>query len=87
MVSRPTPLRITEPFVNHMSRRNAPGPNFEIVPRDRAVRRLQPRVRIESIEAQQLGPRLQKLYSPCTEQQPEGIRMLVLALDRKLHKQ
>jgi hypothetical protein len=81
------PLRITEPFVNRMSRRHAPGPNFEIVPRDRAVRRLPPRVRNGSIEAQQLGPRLQKLYSPCVDQQPEDFRMLILALDRKVQKQ
>jgi hypothetical protein len=70
-----------------MSRRNAPSPNLEIVPRDRAVRRVPARVSDESIEAQQLGPRLQKIYSPCTDQQPEDIRMLIVALDHKLQKQ
>jgi hypothetical protein len=67
-----------------MSRRNAPGPNFEIVPRDRPVTRLRMHARDESLEAQQLGPRLQKLYSPCADQQPEDMRLLIVALDRKL---
>jgi hypothetical protein len=67
-----------------MSRRNAPGPNFEIVPRDRPVTRLRMYARDDSPEAQQLGPRLQRLYSPCTDQ-PEDMRMLIVALDHKLH--
>jgi hypothetical protein len=69
-----------------MSRRNAPNPNLEIVPRDRAVGRVLGRVRDDSIEARQLGPRLQKIYSPM-DQQPENIRTLIVALDRKLQKQ
>ena len=40
--------------------------------------------RDDSPEAQQLGPRLQRLYSPCTDQ-PEDMRMLIVALDHKLH--
>jgi hypothetical protein len=82
-----TPLRITEPFVKIMSRRNAPGPSFEIVPRDRPLRRRDTRADDGSIEAQQLGPRLQKVYSPCTGQHPEGIRTLIVALDHTLQKQ
>jgi hypothetical protein len=70
-----------------MSRRNAPGPSFEIVPRDRPLRRLDRRGNDGSIEAQQLGPRLQKLYSPCSAQHPEDISMLIVALDRKLQRQ
>jgi hypothetical protein len=70
-----------------MSRRNAPGPSFEIVPRDRSLRRLDARLNERSLEAQRLGPRLQKLYSPCTDQHPEDIRMLMIALDHKLQKQ
>jgi hypothetical protein len=69
-----------------MSRRNAPSANFEIVPRERAVRRWPARVSKESLEAQQLGPRLQKIYSPHADQ-PEEIRTLIVALDRKLQKQ
>jgi hypothetical protein len=69
-----------------MSRRNAPGPAFEIVPRDRPLRRADARAD-GSIEAQQLGPRLQRLYSPSTGQPPEDIRMLIVALDHKLQKQ
>jgi hypothetical protein len=68
-----------------MSRRNAPGPAFEIIPRDRPVRRSAGRVR-QFVEAQQLGPRLQKVYSPCTDQHPNDIQMLMVALDRKLQK-
>jgi hypothetical protein len=68
-----------------MSRRNAPGPNFEIVPRDRPVTRRRMHARDELLEAQQLGPRLQRIYSPCTDQQPDDMRMLIVALDRKLH--
>jgi len=34
-----------------------------------------------------LGPRLQKLYSPLSEQPPEDICTLIGALDRKLQKQ
>ncbi|MEA2855998.1 MAG: hypothetical protein QOH98_319 [Methylobacteriaceae bacterium] len=68
-----------------MSRRNAPGPNFEIVPRDRPVTRQRMQARDELLEAQQLGPRLQRIYSPCTDQQPDDMRMLIVALDRKLH--
>jgi len=70
-----------------MSRRNAPGPNFEIIPRDRPLRRVDARGNQRSIEAQQLGPRLQKLYSPLSEQPPEDICTLIGALDRKLQKQ
>jgi hypothetical protein len=69
-----------------MSRRNAPGPSFEIVPRDRPLRR-HTRADDGSIEAQQLGPRLQKVYSPCTGQHPEDIRTLIVALDHTLQKQ
>ncbi|MEA2840368.1 MAG: hypothetical protein QOF41_1698 [Methylobacteriaceae bacterium] len=69
-----------------MSRRNAANPNLEIVPRDRAVGRVPVRVRDDSIEARQLGPRLQKIYSPM-DHQPEDIRTLIVALDRKLQKQ
>jgi hypothetical protein len=70
-----------------MSRRNAPGPSFEIVPRERPLRRLDTRDKEGSIEAQQLGPRLQRLYSPCNGQHPEDIRMLIVALDHKPHRQ
>jgi hypothetical protein len=70
-----------------MSRRNAPGPSFEIVPRDRPLRRLDTRGKDSSIEAQQLGPRLQRVYSPCSGQHPEDIRMLIVALDHKLQRQ
>jgi hypothetical protein len=70
-----------------MSRRNAPGPSFEIIPRDRALRRPDRRANDASLEAQQLGPRLQRLYSPCIDQHPEDMRMLIVALDRKLQKQ
>jgi hypothetical protein len=70
-----------------MSRRNAPGSTFEIIPRDRPLRRRDHHVDEGSIEAQQLGPRLQKLYSPLGDQHPEDIRMLIIALDRKLQKQ
>ena len=70
-----------------MSRRTAPGPNFEIVPRDRALRRPDLHAGHESAEAQQLGPRLRKLYSPCTTEHPHDIRMLIVALDHKLQKQ
>ena len=70
-----------------MSRRNVPGPNFEIIPRDRPLRRRDARGNERSIEAQQLGPRLQKLYSPLSDQYPEDIRTLIVALDRKLQKQ
>jgi hypothetical protein len=70
-----------------MSRRNAPGPSFEIIPRDRPLRRLDARVNEAPLEAQQLGPRLQRLYSPCTDQHPHDIRMVIVALDHKLQKQ
>jgi hypothetical protein len=39
-----------------------------------------------SLEAQQLGARLQRLYSPCTDQQSE-MNMLIIALDDKLQRQ
>src|ERR1700744_3495581 len=84
--ARPTPCASPTPFAKIMSRRHAPGPNFEIVPRDRAVRRWPARVRNDSIAAEQLGPRLQKLYSPCTDRHPDDIGMLIVALDRKLAK-
>ena len=70
-----------------MSRRTAPGPSFEIVPRDRLVRGSESRALSRSVEAQQLGPRLQKLYSPASSQHPEDISMLIVALDRKLQRQ
>jgi hypothetical protein len=70
-----------------MSRRNAPGPSFEIIPRDRPLRRLDARGLASSLEARQLGPRLQRLYSPCTDQHPDDIRTLIVALDHKLQKQ
>jgi hypothetical protein len=82
-----TLLRITEPFVNIMSRRNAPGPSFEIVPRDRLLRRTDARAGHALAEAQQLGPRLRKLYSPSTAEHPEDMRMLIVAIDGKLQKQ
>lgn len=66
-----------------MSRRNAPGPNFEIIPRDRPLRRLDARGNQRSLEAEQLGPRLQKLYSPPSEQPPEDIRSVMGVLARK----
>jgi uncharacterized phage-associated protein len=50
------------------------------------VRRVSPGLHDESIEAQQFGPRLRKMYSP-VEQQPEDMRMLIVALDHKLQKQ
>jgi hypothetical protein len=75
-----------QPVVTMMSRRNAPNPNLEIVPRDRAVRRVPARLHDAPIEAQQFGPRLRKMYSP-VEQQPEDMRMLIVALDHKLQKQ
>ena len=67
-----------------MSRRTAPGPSFEIIPRDRLLQRSHSRVNDGSIEAQQLGPRLQRLYSPASNQHPEDMRMLIVALDSKL---
>jgi hypothetical protein len=82
-----TLLRITEPFVNIMSRRNAPGPSFEVIPRDRPLRRADVRANHGSIEAQQLGPRLRKLYSPPVAEHPDDIRMLIIAIDGKLQKQ
>jgi hypothetical protein len=85
--ARPMPRASPKPFVKIMSRRHAPGPNFEIVPRDRAVRRWPARVRNDSMAAEQLGPRLQKIYSPCTDRHPDDIGMLIVALDRELRKQ
>jgi hypothetical protein len=70
-----------------MSRRIVPGPTFEIIPRDSTLRRRDKRGDCGSTEAQQLGPRLQKLYSPTSDQHPEDIRMLIVALDHKLQKQ
>jgi hypothetical protein len=69
-----------------MSRRNAPGPSFEVIPRDRLLRRRDTHARHESTEAQQLGPRLRKLYSPSTPEHPEDIRRLIVAIDGKLQK-
>src|SRR3954451_3537347 len=73
--------------VTLMSRRNAPGPSFEIVPRDRLLRRTDARAGHALAEAQQLGPRLRKLYSPSTAEHPEDMRMLIVAIDGKLQKQ
>jgi hypothetical protein len=84
---RPFAFARPEPFVNRMSRRNIPGPAFEIVPRDRPLQRPDLRASHESAHAQQLGPRLRKLYSPCATEHPEDIRMLIVALDHKLQKQ
>src|SRR3954447_21841993 len=72
--------RITKPFMNVMSRRTAPGPSLEIIPRDRLLRRADPRANHGSIEAQQLGPRLQRLYCPASSQHPDDIRTLIVAL-------
>jgi hypothetical protein len=89
LIELPRPRLCASPshFVKTMSRRNAPGPSFEIVPRDRPLRRRDMRADDGSIEAQQLGPRLQKVYSPCTGQHPEDIRTLIVALDHRLQKQ
>ena len=67
-----------------MSRRNAPGSSFEVIPRDRLARRMDTRAYQGSAEAQQLGPRLRKLYSLSSTEHPEDIRMLIVAIDRKL---
>jgi hypothetical protein len=77
-------LRITKPFVTIMSRRNAPGPSFEVIPRDRLLRRTDARANDRSTEAQQLGPRLRKLYSPATAENPDEMRILIVAIDGKL---
>jgi hypothetical protein len=77
-------LRITKPFVNIMSRRTAPGPTFEIIPRDRPLRRTDVRANDGSVEAQQLGPRLRKLYSPAAAEHPDDMRMLIIAIDGQL---
>jgi hypothetical protein len=74
-------------LVTLMSRRNAPGPSFEIVPRDRLLRRTDARAGHALAEAQQLGPRLRKLYSPSTAEHPEDMRMLIVTIDGKLQKQ
>lgn len=67
-----------------MSRRTAPGPSFEIIPRDRLLRRTDVRASDGSVEAQQLGPRLRKLYSPAAAEHPDDMRMLIIAIDGKL---
>ena len=44
-----------------MSRRTAPGLSFEVIPRDRPLRRTDVRANDGSVEAQQLGPRFRVL--------------------------
>lgn len=71
------------PIVNLMTRRNALGPSLEIVPRDRSVGPVDLHGLDDSVKVQQIGPRLQKIYAPCSEHQLE-MDTLIEALDRKL---